>query len=138
MKSKHIVVLCVATLWALASCVFEDELVMQDTPSVETEVAKLPPSPSSPPTPSPEAAQASLPGQYTVQIGDTLRDIAARAGIYWNGTRWSSLYNANRDKITNPDLILPGIVLTIPSLRDEVREGMWEASRDYENPFVGR
>jgi Tfp pilus assembly protein FimV len=151
MKSKHVVLLSLVFLWALTSCVFEDELVMQDTPLVDAEVeqvtadaaetavdkldtalAELPFSPSA------EVAKARLPRQYMVQRGDTLRDIAVRAGIYWNGTLWSGIYNANRDKIATPDLILPGIVLTIPSLRGEIREGMWEAGRDYENPFAGR
>jgi nucleoid-associated protein YgaU len=143
MKSKHIVVLSVVFLWALTSCVFEDELV-QDTPppaaaeveqveldAVDTALSELPSS-------SPAAAtKATLPGQYLVERGDTLTDIASRAGIYWNSALWSGIYSANRDKIANPDLILPGTVLSIPALRDEIREGMWEAGRNYENPFGG-
>ena len=81
-------------------------------------------------------SRAALPGQYMIQPGDTFRAIAARPGIYWNETLWPNIYNANRDKITNPDLILPGTMLLIPPLRDEIREGMWEANRYYENPFV--
>jgi hypothetical protein len=139
MKSKHIVLLGVVFLWTLTSCVFEDELV-QDTPPVDVDVAveQVEPEiaiPELPPPPA-EAAKATLPGQYMVQRGDTLSDIAAHAGIYWSGPLWAGIYNANRDKIANPDLILPGIVLSIPSLRDEIREGMWEAGRDYENPFT--
>ncbi|MDR2418565.1 MAG: LysM peptidoglycan-binding domain-containing protein [Treponema sp.] len=80
-------------------------------------------------------SRASLPGQYMIQSGDTFRAIAARPGIYWNETLWPNIYNANRDKIANPDLILPGTLLSIPPLRDEIREGMWEANRYYENPF---
>jgi LysM repeat protein len=85
---------------------------------------------------SPASSRATLPGQYVIQPGDTFRAIAGRAGIYWNETLWSGIYSANRDKISDPDLIRPGTVLVIPPLRGENREGMWEASRYYENPFV--
>jgi LysM repeat protein len=147
MKNKHIVLLGLVFLWALTSCVFEDELVLQDTPpapagteqaavdaaeaAVDTMDAALAESSASS-----ASSSATLPGQYVIQPGDTFRAIAARAGIYWNETLWSGIYSANRDKITDPDLIRPGTVLTIPPLRGETREGMWEASRYYENPFV--
>jgi hypothetical protein len=81
-------------------------------------------------------SRAALPGQYVIRSGDTFRAIAARPGIYWNETLWRNIYNANRDKITNPDLILPGTMLLIPPLRDEIREGMWAANQYYENPFA--
>ena len=81
-------------------------------------------------------SRAALPGQYVIRSGDTFRAIASRPGIYWNETLWQNIYNANRDKIANPDLIFPGTMLLIPPLRDEIREGMWEANRYYENPFA--
>jgi nucleoid-associated protein YgaU len=40
--------------------------------------------------------------QYTVQPGDTLSGIAAYA--YGNGNAWRGIYQANTDKIYNPDL----------------------------------
>ena len=51
-------------------------------------------------------------GQYTVLSGDTLSGIAAYA--YGNGNAWWGIYQANTDKIYNPDLIFPGQVLAIP------------------------
>jgi LysM repeat protein len=155
MKSKHIVLLGLALSWALTSCVFEDELVLQEAPpapavaeqaaadaaetaveKMDTALAESPASTASSTTSSTVSSRATLPGQYVIQPGDTFRAISARAGIYWNETLWTGIYNANRDKIANPDVIRPGTVLVIPPLRGEIREGLWEASRYYENPFV--
>jgi nucleoid-associated protein YgaU len=52
---------------------------------------------------------------YTVVAGDTLRSIAQR--FYGDENQWRRIFNANRDQITNPDLIQPGWVLTIPGFR---------------------
>lgn len=52
------------------------------------------------------------PKTYTVKRGDTLWGIAKR--FYGNGTKYSTIYNANRSKVRNPNLIYPGQVLTIP------------------------
>ena len=49
---------------------------------------------------------------YTVKRGDCLWNIAKR--FYGNGTQYTKIYNANRGKIKNPNLIYPGQVLTIP------------------------
>jgi nucleoid-associated protein YgaU len=49
---------------------------------------------------------------YTVVRGDSLSKIAKR--LYGNGNQWKRIYEANRDKIENPDLIYPGQVLRIP------------------------
>ena len=49
---------------------------------------------------------------YTVKAGDTLWAIAAK--YYGNGSEYSQIYNANTDKISNPNLIYAGQVLTIP------------------------
>ena len=50
---------------------------------------------------------------YTVVSGDTLWAIASRH--YGNGSRYTDIYNANTDKIANPNLIYPGQVLNIPT-----------------------
>jgi nucleoid-associated protein YgaU len=47
---------------------------------------------------------------YTVQAGDNLTKIGEKYGISWN-----AIYEANRDIISNPDLIHPGQELKIPS-----------------------
>jgi nucleoid-associated protein YgaU len=49
---------------------------------------------------------------YTVAKGDSLSKIAKR--VYGNANQWRRIFEANRDKIENPDLIYPGQVLRIP------------------------
>ena len=49
---------------------------------------------------------------YTVVKGDCLWNIAKK--YYGNGSSYTKIYNANRDKIKNPNLIYPGQILTIP------------------------
>ena len=54
----------------------------------------------------PEAAANT----YTVQSGDNLSKIGKKYGIGWN-----AIFEANRDKLDDPDKIFPGQELTIPS-----------------------
>ena len=49
---------------------------------------------------------------YTVKSGDSLSKIAKH--FYGDGNKWHRIYEANRDKIKNPDLIHPGQELAIP------------------------
>lgn len=49
---------------------------------------------------------------YTVVKGDCLWNIAKK--FYGSGAQYTRIYNANKDKIRNPNLIYPGQVLTIP------------------------
>lgn len=49
---------------------------------------------------------------YTVVKGDSLWKISKK--FYGNGSKYNTIYNSNRDKIKNPNLIYPGQVLTIP------------------------
>nr|WP_300838902.1 phage tail protein [uncultured Acetatifactor sp.] len=49
---------------------------------------------------------------YVVVKGDCLWTIAKK--FYGNGAQNTRIYNANRDKIKNPNLIYPGQALTIP------------------------
>lgn len=50
---------------------------------------------------------------YTVQKGDCLWNIAKK--YYGDGSKWPKIYNANKSKIKNPNLIYPGQKLTIPA-----------------------
>ena len=50
---------------------------------------------------------------YKVKKGDCLWNIAK--AIYGDGSKYTKIYEANKDKITNPNLIYPDQVLTIPS-----------------------
>jgi nucleoid-associated protein YgaU len=49
---------------------------------------------------------------YTVKAGDSLSKIARH--FYGDGAKWKKIHAANADKIPNPDLIHPGLQLTIP------------------------
>jgi nucleoid-associated protein YgaU len=49
---------------------------------------------------------------YTVQPGDTLSAIAKR--FLGNASDYMEIFNANRDQLSDPDLIRPGQVLKIP------------------------
>ena len=59
-----------------------------------------------------EASTAPTAKTYTVKAGDCLWAIAAK--YYGNGADYTKIYNANTDKISNPNLIYPGQVLTLP------------------------
>lgn len=64
-----------------------------------------------PPQPQPAPAPAG-PKTYVVQSGDSLWKIAAK--FYGRGSQWPRIFEANRDKIDDPDLIHPGLELVIP------------------------
>ncbi len=55
---------------------------------------------------------------YTVRTWEKYNDCLWRiAGEYYKNPRlWKKIYNANRDRIKNPDLIRPGWVIRIPKL----------------------
>lgn len=58
----------------------------------------------------PPAAQAKT---YTVQAGDTLSKIAKQ--FYGNAGAYMKIFEANKDKLTDPNKIQVGQVLKIPS-----------------------
>ncbi len=49
---------------------------------------------------------------YTVAKGDCLWAIAKKQ--LGNGSRWQEIYNLNKDKISNPNVIYPGQVFNLP------------------------
>ena len=59
-----------------------------------------------------ETSGAPSGGTYTVKKGDCLWNIAKQ--FLGDGTRYKEIYELNRDKIVNPNLIYPGQVLTLP------------------------
>lgn len=60
----------------------------------------------------PEGSAGSSSGSgssYTVQAGDSLSKIGSKYGV-----SWKEIFEANRDKLDDPDKIHPGQELTIP------------------------
>jgi nucleoid-associated protein YgaU len=55
-------------------------------------------------------------GRYTVVEGDWLCTIAAKRNVYSACSKWPMIYEANKNKIKNPNLIYPEWVLLIPYL----------------------
>ena len=86
----------------------------------KTVVIKTPPpsKPTAKPTatvqqPKRETTTAPKTTTYTVKSGDCLWNIAKK--YLGNGSRYTEIYNLNKDKIKNPNLIYVGQVLTLPS-----------------------
>jgi nucleoid-associated protein YgaU len=60
----------------------------------------------------PESHEASAGQSYTVKSGDTLSKIARQ--FYGDANQYMKIFNANRDKLSDPDKIFPGQNLVIP------------------------
>lgn len=85
-----------------------------------------------------------LPKYYVVRPWESDRDcfwnISGRPYVYNNPWLWENLYDANKNQLpnpNNPNLILPGTKLEIPSLSGEVREGTYSPEKTYE-PYKKR
>ena len=91
----------------------EEYVILRSTPksnpTSSTTNTKTSTSSSSQPAAS---ASANTTKTYTVRSGDTLSGIARQ--FYGDSSKWTTIFNANRDKIKNANLIYPGQVLTIP------------------------
>jgi nucleoid-associated protein YgaU len=55
-----------------------------------------------------------LPTEHRVAPFETLEMIAGYWEVYGDPTQWTRLYEANRDKVTDPTNLEPNILLTIP------------------------
>lgn len=80
-----------------------------------------------------------LPQFYIVRPWSETKDcfwnISGRPYVYNNPLLWENLYQANKADIPHPDdpnLILPGMKMKIPSLTGENREGTYDPSKDYD------
>jgi nucleoid-associated protein YgaU len=99
--------------------------ILQDMPHVAKVVNDINVGAAEPaPQPAAEPATENVPGApaagggrtYTVKSGDTLWKIAQE--MYGNGSRYMKIFEANTDKLENPDRIFPGQELVIPDLED--------------------
>lgn len=60
----------------------------------------------------PQPAKAAAARTYTVQAGDTLSKIAKQ--FYGNANEYNKIFQANRDKLSDPDKIQIGQELVVP------------------------
>jgi nucleoid-associated protein YgaU len=58
-------------------------------------------------------APSASPRSYTVQAGDSLSKIAKQ--FYGDANKYMKIFEANKDKLSDPDKIKPGMDLVIPS-----------------------
>ncbi|OQY33148.1 MAG: hypothetical protein B6241_08575 [Spirochaetaceae bacterium 4572_59] len=80
----------------------------------------------------PTAPAGTKVSAYTVRLipenRDCLWNIAGYNFVYGDPWKWELLYEANKDQLpdpNNPRLILPGMVIKIPSASGELRSGTW-------------
>ena len=67
-----------------------------------------------------DPAQANLkPGEVTVIVGNSLWRIARRA--YGEGLLYTTIYEANRENIKDPNLIYPGQIFALPTKGGKAR-----------------
>lgn len=88
----------------VGSAAVDGRIKVYDGPAIEMPATPTPEEPAAPPVG--EEGQAKA---YTVVSGDTLSHIAAK-----HKTTWQKL--AEYNKLSNPDLILPGQVILIPAM----------------------
>jgi hypothetical protein len=80
-----------------------------------------------------------LPQYYIVRPWEETKDcywnISGRSYVYNNPLLWENLYQANKSnmpKPSDPNLIMPGMKMEIPSLTGEYREGVYSPSKKYD------
>lgn len=80
-----------------------------------------------------------LPQYYVVkpwaESKDCYWNISGRPYVYNNPLLWENLYQANKSnmpKPQDPNLILPGMKMKIPSLTGEFRSGTYDSKKEYE------
>ena len=83
------------------------KIIVDDKTNTATATVETPRETTNSPAPKKETT-------YTVQKGDCLWNIAKK--LYGNGSKYTKIYEANKDKIRNPNLIYTGQVLVIPSV----------------------
>lgn len=84
-------------------------------------------------------ARPHLPEYYVVHNWRNTKDcfwnIAAKPFVYNDPFKWEYLYDENKDNIPrydDPDLVLPDMIMHIPSIAGEVREGVYDPDEEYD------
>jgi len=111
-----------AGLWRITACTITSVQRHPDTNEITrmtvsltlTQASDAAPAvgPISPPAPPAPPQKKPTPRTYVVKKGDCLWNIAKR--YYGSGPLWPRIFDANRSKIKNPNLIYPGQRFVIP------------------------
>jgi len=80
--------------------------------AAKAESAKPEPAKADSATEKAASPHAEGPSRITISAGDSLWKIALK--VYGDGELYSRLIDANRDKLPNPNVIVPGLVIDIP------------------------
>ena len=57
---------------------------------------------------------AAVPSEYKVEKDDTLQKISKK--LYGSFSKWTKIYDANKEVIKDPNFLKPGITLKIPAI----------------------
>ncbi len=78
----------------------------------ETQAAAATPAAARQAQPAGSAKPSAAAGEYTIAAGDNLYRIAAKT--LGDGNRWREIFEANKDRLKNPDAVAVGLKLRIP------------------------
>jgi nucleoid-associated protein YgaU len=114
MRLNNYLFLSLLLLFVLPSCGDKEEEVKNvTTPVVQEEVVKVDTLKPEPVVEKKvEKPQPVWPKRVVVQEGEWIYDIARRE--YGSIFAWKKIYDANQNKISDPDLIYPGQELVLP------------------------
>ncbi|MDE6931924.1 MAG: LysM peptidoglycan-binding domain-containing protein, partial [Oscillospiraceae bacterium] len=84
-----------------------------EEPAPAEPAPEVKPEEPAPAQPAPEEKPAGSANTYEVVKGDCLWNIAQK--FYGTGAEWTTIYEANKDTIKNPDQIWVGQILVIPA-----------------------
>ncbi len=114
------IAVCMVFAWGCSKKVqTEPEVVVVEEKEV---MAQQEPAPVMDPMAVYKAEYDALPVTHTVTKGECLWWISEYKHVYNDPFMWPLIYKANRDKISNPDLIYPGQQFDVPRYGFDIEE----------------
>lgn len=115
------IMVCMVFAWGCSKKVqTEPEVVVVEEKEVIAE--KEQPAPAMDPMAVYKAEYDALPVTHTVSKGECLWWISEYKHVYNDPFMWPLIYKANREKISNPDLIYPGQQFDVPRYGFDLEE----------------
>jgi nucleoid-associated protein YgaU len=90
----------------------DSAVTTQEQPTESSSVEPSSPVVTPAAAPAPDSADLLKVTEYKVEKDDTLQKISKK--VYGTFGKWTKIYDANKEKIKNPNFVKPGTVLTIP------------------------